>query len=701
MELELRLKHSITLPASERPGDGRNVTSVIFVKDRGELYAGSENGSIVGWRRTQIAAAGQATLSLKGHKGTIKCLHYTPQLRLLFSASADRAVRAWDIVNGDSCIQTMAGHGGGVNSVSYLNKWLATGSTDGTVKLWYADDGAGVLLHPWFVAVQTLQMETDCWVTAVAFHGSVATHQQTEQETVSAELVIGLGNGHLQLYTQSGQTWVLEANHKTHRLAATSVEYARQDGVFFSIGNDQILYGVQAKSGLRFFAVQNPHRCKFSGLVWMRGAKELVTVDQIGNCYIHDPFTDTMLAEQQVAQEPLLSVEALTNADLMLCTIHKAMFWTIVREVPFKEYRGHEGPVLTVQYVHPLGAAQTDVPQLYSAALDNTLVVWDVPDMQPRSNITAHGSEITAMRYSQVNHQIITGHENGSVRFWRPDLKNFYEVRHHSNTVTCIALATLKKWEVMVTGDYNGVVNLWDATVNYRSRPHANVTIQASEKEVLCVCYHIGDMDNRTDSVFTAGNDCKIQRWHAASGKHIGTLVGHTDAVTTLMVDTNFLFSGSEDHTVRIWDLVSMDELRVLKAHTAVVRDILQLPGGSFVSGGADGRVCLWKAAVREPLVTLNFEGELCTFTYHRSRHAVIAGTTEGSLVVMPLPSEAQLQLSRENLMTAPVTARTSSSEDTTYKNRRRGPELQWDEALLGNAEDVTLVDTIIDPTFA
>ena len=58
------------------------------------------------------------------------------------------------------------------------------------------------------------------------------------------------------------------------------------------------------------------------------------------------------------------------------------------------------------------------------------------------------------------------------------------------------------------------------------------------------------------------------------------------------------LVSTSWDHTVRLWDLdqVSEKPLCTFKSHQGYVWCSAYSPSGSFfVSGGADGKVCLYK----------------------------------------------------------------------------------------------------------
>ena len=59
--------------------------------------------------------------------------------------------------------------------------------------------------------------------------------------------------------------------------------------------------------------------------------------------------------------------------------------------------------------------------------------------------------------------------------------------------------------------------------------------------------------------------------------------------------------SGSEDGTVRVWNLETGDELLVLRGHTREVCCVTYSPDGqSLASAGGDGTVKIWDAATGE-----------------------------------------------------------------------------------------------------
>ena len=97
----------------------------------------------------------------------------------------------------------------------------------------------------------------------------------------------------------------------------------------------------------------------------------------------------------------------------------------------------------------------------------------------------------------------------------------------------------------------------------------------------------------------TGGNDSMIRIWNVLSYQLECELEGHGDSVTCMALDANFLFSGSDDLTIRVLNLVHVSEayqLSVIQhAHTCPVQDILILEDtGHLVSCAFDGKLKVW-----------------------------------------------------------------------------------------------------------
>jgi hypothetical protein len=107
--------------------------------------------------------------------------------------------------------------------------------------------------------------------------------------------------------------------------------------------------------------------------------------------------------------------------------------------------------------------------------------------------------------------------------------------------------------------------------------------------------------------LISGSQDETLKIWDVASQQCLATFTGHTHVVNCLTVlPDGRLVSGSHDKTLKIWDVASQRCLATLTGHTDSVRCLTVLPDGRLVSGSSDDTLKIWDVAKQQCLATLS-----------------------------------------------------------------------------------------------
>lgn len=286
----------------------------------------------------------------------------------------------------------------------------------------------------------------------------------------------------------------------------------------------------------------------------------------------------------------------------------------------------------------------------------------------------------------------------------------------HTNSISCLTMAIMRKnEELLLTGSFDGCVAVWDIRHVRGEPPHMITKFRAhgpgspfhpgegtpekatspldpsaidlmssSPPEVLCILY-----DAAKKVIFTGGNDGVIKVWSIHGYSLRGIHQGHTGAVTCLALDSNFLFSGSDDCEIRVWDAVPAPEsnsrlsmirastpgreqdrvpsftppstaptffsnnksLSVLSGHTSTISDIQVLwdwgCSGQVISCSFDGTLRIWDYVLGQQVHKYVSPGsdELRCMAVRSDKPEILVGATNGNILRFPLPvtsTEAQ-----------------------------------------------------------
>src|SRR5262249_17519155 len=142
-----------------------------------------------------------------------------------------------------------------------------------------------------------------------------------------------------------------------------------------------------------------------------------------------------------------------------------------------------------------------------------------------------------------------------------------------------------------------------------------------------------------------------IKVWDLDSGKNILTLSGHNGPVTSLALsgDGERLFSGSEDTTIKVWDLVSGDTL-TLRGHTDGVTSLgLSGDGKRLFSGsgglGSTNEIKVWNLQSSKETLTLRGHSErVSSLALSANGKRLYSGSYDGTIKVWDLEAGKEPQ---------------------------------------------------------
>ncbi|CAK7216622.1 hypothetical protein SCUCBS95973_002869 [Sporothrix curviconia] len=118
---------------------------------------------------------------------------------------------------------------------------------------------------------------------------------------------------------------------------------------------------------------------------------------------------------------------------------------------------------------------------------------------------------------------------------------------------------------------------------------------------------------------------------------------GHTNGVTCLQIDDVMMATGSYDATIRIWNLETGEQTRLLRGHTQGIRS-LQFDDKILVSGSLDGTMKIWNWHTGELLNTL-----VChqggVISVHLDGEWLASGSTDKTIKVFNLKTKESFTL--------------------------------------------------------
>ncbi|OHT03762.1 hypothetical protein TRFO_06610 [Tritrichomonas foetus] len=590
------------------------------------MVGGTRDGTMYRW--TIPEKLEDSTLyplnSIKKHDGNISFLHWSESMQLLFSGCSDRSVLVWQMNNRTfpsepllsiRCFESTP------LCIETYTKFLFVVEKRGITILSLGNAKNQIETKQMFKKVTFLTLKN---MRGNGYNTICFSPNSTVDN--SGYLYAGFENGTILQYdaqlTDNPQFVTAGYAKKVSEFAIFKLTYVPRENLIFVFTYDRHLRIYNPRNNRIINILQNPHNEDFLSACYEDATQQYLLGDRNGHLYIY---------EFQEMARILYQTQFNTHCDnLITASSGKFLFMQregvsmidINRGTVKQSYKIHNGTIFYITLIDD-GTSK----MIATVGEDKFVRVIDPLSFTPKQPHKIPTNVVVLSAYVGVRERpknpmiwSVTGHDFGKIFFMNlSDDKHVELPSKHKNSISSISVVMSEMKVIMLSCDYDGYVSTWSIDSILDNFSYAAVSMikiwKASDKEILASS---GQWIDSTPIFATGGNDKLIHIWHESDSNYTETLLqGHTDSVTVLLFEGFFLFSGSEDLTIRIWDIVNNVQLLMIqRLHKFAIRSISHIDGESkFTSSDAGGEVVVYDYIKRKVLWSIKHSSD-CKCVY-------------------------------------------------------------------------------------
>lgn len=548
------------------------------------------------------------------HGADITSLAFSPDGKLLASASHDHTVRLWDTATGKE-VRRLEGHRDWVLAVAFApnGRFLASASEDCTVRLWDANTGK---------EFHRLMQRRGQHSRSVAFTPD------------NKNVVAGAGARVIAWDALTGQELrMLEGPKSTiHALAFTP------DGkILLAASADKTVSTWEFATG-RLLLRMKGHEDTVRSLALSPGKMVLASGSDDHTIRLSDPATGELLRLLKGPKSRVSSVifspdgKALASAH----EDHVIRFWDLATAKIVREI----GSPRTDQ-PHPGGEAEClfalafspDGKSLAAAGAGRRVILYDLASQKELLTPPGHRGLIPALIFSGDGKLLASGGQDATVRVWETSTgRELRQLKGHADTI--FQLALMPGDRTLVSGGADGRVFLWDW-----ERGKGKLW-PGGDPGVIHNCIGFSP-DGRF--LISVTEDHLLVPWDIAAVRKLGPLK-HTARITAFQFapDNRTLVTATEFGHVLCWDVPQRREIwkATYSPDKGSIKRISS-HGQSLASVDGEDHVCLWKGRpFRGPRQLAKLADRFATLWFSPDGRNLATGAPDGTVRIWEVATE-------------------------------------------------------------
>ncbi|WP_268767895.1 DUF4062 domain-containing protein [Methanosarcina sp. 1.H.T.1A.1] len=510
-------------------------------------------------------------MKLVGHTDFVNACSFSPDGKIIVSASHDLTLRIWDTETGEE-IKVLRGHARNVNDCRFSpnGKIIVSASDDLTLRIWDAETGE---------EIKVLRGHTDS-VNACSF-------SPDGKKIVSASSDLTL-----RIWDAKTGTEIKVLNGHTAAVRACC----------FSPDGKRIVsaapWGEKAGESLRIWDAETGEEVKV-----LNGHTESVNAccfSPDGKRIVSPEYKSLRIWDAHTGEEIMVLKHTTSMNDCSFSPDGKRII-SASYDYTLRIWDAQTGEEIIVlkhtDYLRDCSFSP-DGKKIVSASKDKTLQIWDAETGTGIKVLNGHTISVNDYCFSPDGKRIVSASGDETLRIWDSETGEEIKVLrgHTSFVLTCCFSPDGKR--ILSAARDDRTLRIWDAETGEEIK-----VFNGHTSSVIACCF---TPDGKR--IVSASYDNTLRIWDAETGEEIKALNGHTDFVKacSLSPDGKRIVSASGDRTLRIWDVETGEEIKVLNGHNICVNDCSFSPDGKrIVSASGDETLRIWDAETGEEIIVL------------------------------------------------------------------------------------------------